>query len=463
MESGKTKAKPCRYGLSLLLGMALTGAPLLAGVIQIQNLAELEEALQEVEAGTCIQLAAGEWNGVDVTIRANGTADQPVILEAEVPGSAKLTGPTSIRLEGAYITLRGLHFKGATRAEGREALISFRSEPDKTASNCRLTDLYFDHCNPDDPLENYPWIRVYGNNSRIDHCRFEGQDHLGRAIQVRVYKTDAGHRIDHNHFLDRLPGEKSNGYEVIQIGLSKDSLKAGDVLVERNIFERCDGETEIISSKSWGNIIRNNLFLECSGTVTLRHGDRGVVTGNAFLGNGKPGSGGVRVVGAGHVVSGNYFSGLSGRTGGVVVLYCGIPDSPLNGYFAAHDTLVEDNIFHGNSGNSIYLTGGYGARNRVILPEKVRIEGNLFGLPSGSGVVAMAGNLPGLQLTRNRFAAGVETGIVAPEGLSLAAVEFRPTENGLLGPFPVDGDTVTGQPLLAPPAVPQREEVGPAW
>jgi poly(beta-D-mannuronate) lyase len=437
MEIGENGALERRRWLALMLAMACIGSSLTAGVVHVKSPAELAEALQEVAAGTRIQLAAGEWNGLDLVIRAEGTADHPVILEAETPGAAKLTGPTSIRLEGAHIILRGLHFKGATNEEGRESIISFRSEPGKTASNCRLTDIYFDHCNPEDPLENYSWIRMFGHNSRVDHCRFEGQDHLGRAIQVRVYTADPGHRIDHNHFLDRRPGEKSNGYEVIQIGVSTDSMKAGNVLIERNIFERCDGETEIISSKSWVNVIQNNLFLECSGTVTLRHGDQSEVTGNAFLGRGKPGSGGVRVVGSGHVVKGNYFSGLSGRTGGVVVLYCGIPDSPLNGYFAAHDTLVADNIFHGNSGNSIYLTGGYGTRNRIILPERARFEGNLFGLPSGSGVVALAGNLPGLQMVENNFAAGVETGIVAPEGLSLAAVEFR--------------------------AIPQGEDVGPAW
>ena len=42
-------------------------------------------------------------------------------------------------------------------------------------------------------------------------------------------------------------------------------------------FDRCDGEVEIISSKSGGNIYRGNLFLQSRGTLTLRHGDGNLV------------------------------------------------------------------------------------------------------------------------------------------------------------------------------------------
>ena len=44
--------------------------------------------------------------------------------------------------------------------------------------------------------------------------------------------------------------------------------------MEQNFFDRCDGELEIISSKSCDNIYRGNTFLNCAGMLTLRHGNR---------------------------------------------------------------------------------------------------------------------------------------------------------------------------------------------
>ena len=46
--------------LGLLLWVALTGSSLLAEVVRVETAGELAEALCEAEAGTQIQLAAGE-------------------------------------------------------------------------------------------------------------------------------------------------------------------------------------------------------------------------------------------------------------------------------------------------------------------------------------------------------------------------------------------------------------------
>lgn len=425
------------------LMLLLAGSALPAAVIEVESPEALQSALVDTRAGDTLRLAPGVWHGLDLTIGVRGTEASPVIVEAAEPGRTVLTGPTAIRLAGRHIIIRGLHFQRAVRIPGAEGLVVFRDAGGQEALSCRLTGLFFEDCNPPDPAEDYPWVRVYGRDHRIDHCRFAGQDHKGRMIQIRTPASDLGHRIDHNHFVDRLPGRESNGYEVLQIGLSRDSRRDARVVVEANWFERCDGETEIISSKSGGNHILRNHFLACSGTVTLRHGTDNIVEDNVFDGRGKPGSGGVRVVDSGHVVRSNTFMGLSGRTGGVVVLYCGIPDSPLNGYFPAHRVRIENNRFHGHSGNAVYLTGGYGRHNRVLLPEGIQLVGNTFGRPSSGGVVAVAGNPPGLQVEGNTYAPGVELGLAGNAG-------WRLVEGELPGPPPGKG-------------VPMRHEVGPSW
>ena len=90
------------------------------------------------------------------------------------------------------------------------------------------------------------------------------------------------------------------------------SMSTAGCTVENNLFYRCNGEVEIISSKSCGNIYRGNVFEECKGTLTLRHGNGCIVEKNIFIGNGVPETGGVRIIGERHTVAGNWFEGLRG-------------------------------------------------------------------------------------------------------------------------------------------------------
>ena len=138
--------------------------------------------------------------------------------------------------------------------------------------------------------------------------------------------------IDNNHFADRPEGN-SNGFETIRLGTSAESLSSSFTTVENNLFENLDGEIEIISNKSGDNIFRNNTFRESSGTLTLRHGDNNLVTGNFFIGEGKDGSGGVRVVGENQTIVNNYFEGLDGRADGAISISAAVPNSELNEYF----------------------------------------------------------------------------------------------------------------------------------
>lgn len=108
-------------------------------------------------------------------------------------------------------------------------------------------------------------------------------------------------------------------------------------LVEDNEFVRCNGEAEIISVKTTGNTIRNNRFRDCKGELVMRHGHHNTVTGNRFEG----GSGGIRLSGHGHVVTGNDIRGCRG-TG--IRLYYGTPDlrHPAS-YLPVYDCVITGN------------------------------------------------------------------------------------------------------------------------
>src|SRR5207248_3634205 len=134
-------------------------------------------------------------------------------------------------------------------------------------SHCRLTDSAI----IDSTYKFY--IHLAGSENRFDHCYLAGKTSESPTLQVEAEGKPNHHQIDHNHFGPRPPLGK-NGGETMRIGYSYQQTKISRTLVEHNLFDRCDGEIEVISSKSCENIYRYNTFRNCDGTLTLRHGNR---------------------------------------------------------------------------------------------------------------------------------------------------------------------------------------------
>jgi poly(beta-D-mannuronate) lyase len=85
-----------------------------------------------------------------------------------------------------------------------------------------------------------------------------GKSNQGVTMAVRLDSAESQenrHRVDYNYFGPR-PVLGSNGGETLRIGTSQYSLTNSFTTVENNYFDRCDGEVEIISSKSGGNTFR---------------------------------------------------------------------------------------------------------------------------------------------------------------------------------------------------------------
>ena len=120
------------------------------------------------------------------------------------------------------------------------------------------------------------------------------------------------HSIDHNYFGRRLPLGSNSG-EIIRIGNSQHALFYSNTHITDNLFEECDGEAEVISVKSCGNLVKNNIFKKCQGSVVLRHGNDNRVEGNLFLGMKKEGTGGVRIINEDQGVFNNFFYQLRGE------------------------------------------------------------------------------------------------------------------------------------------------------
>lgn len=228
----------------------------------------------------------------------------------------------------------------------------------------------------------------------MEHCTFTGQAHSGVTLVVRLHDEKPGyHTIRRNHFADRPEGD-GNGYETIRIGTGAYRMVESHVTVEENLFEHCDGETEIISSKSCDNVFRANTFLHCKGTLTIRQGHRARVVDNVFIAGDTPGSGGLRVTGEGHVIAGNFFSGTTGRGGGAISLRAGVPGGQKGGYGQVTNTLIDGNTFVNNPGSLFAYDSGWKPDQGLALPENVTISNSLIQIPEGADPIVSQSKEP---------------------------------------------------------------------
>ena len=299
-------------------------------------------------AGDTIIMKNGTWLNQTITLKVNGTASQPVVLMAQTPGGVVLKGTSHLGFSGSFIEISGLYFKDGNLS-GTE-LVSFRTSSSEFAENCRLTNTAIVNCNPVDKTIDSKWVSLHGKNNRIDHCSFQNKTNSGTLLVVWLTSgIIPNHIIEQNYFGYRnsnldANGAELNGQEIIRVGDSSTSMQTAGVQVVGNFFEHCNGEIEVISNKSCFNYYSNNVFFECHGMLTLRHGNSCTVDGNYFFGNGISSTGGVRIIGENHKVYNNYFENLHGTDArSAICMMRGKLNSLPNEYFQVKNALVAFN------------------------------------------------------------------------------------------------------------------------
>ncbi|MCY4673489.1 MAG: T9SS type A sorting domain-containing protein [Bacteroidetes bacterium] len=360
--------------------MCLLFAPL-AAYAQVERLAstpqELSSAIASSGPGDTIVMANGTWTDVVISFYAQGAEGDSITLRAETPGQVILNGNSRLKIGGSYLKVDGLWFDQGALRSGH--LIEFRRSSSRLTTHSRLTNCTITNYNPPSYLTEYKWVSIYGAHNRVDHCHFAGKSHDGATVVVWLRDppndSPVWHRIDNNYFGPR-PELGKNGGETIRIGTSSRSMQDANVTVEHNLFEECDGEIEIISNKTGNNIFRHNTFRRSSGTLTLRHGNEASVYGNYFLGEGKSGTGGVRIIGERHRVYNNYFQDLRG-TGyrAALAVVNGVPNSPLNRYFQVKDAVVAFNTFV--DVEETFVMGAGKSSEQSLAPDGLQVANNL--------------------------------------------------------------------------------------
>jgi poly(beta-D-mannuronate) lyase len=421
----------------------------------IKNIEEFDLAVKEAQPNDVIVLANGEWKDTELLFEGYGTADKPITLRAEERGKVILTGASNLRLAGEYLIVEGLVFKNGFTPTG--SVISFRKDENNLANHSRLTECVIDNFSNPERQESDYWIELYGKYNRVDHNHIAGKRNLGVTMAVRLTSEESQenhHQIDHNYFGPR-PNLGSNGGETLRIGTSHFSLTNSNTIVESNYFDRCNGEHEIISNKSCQNTYKNNVFYECTGTLTMRHGNETLVEGNVFLGNGKPSTGGIRIINAKQTVINNYAYGLTGyRFRGAFVIMNGVPNSPINRYHQAADAIVKNNTFI-NCDHIQFCAGS--DEERSATPINSLMADNLFYHDYKSNLFTVYDDISGISFENNLVSPNIKTNI--EPGFLKTEMELVTNEQGFLIP----NSKELKSPIKISPDIATLENTGVRW
>ncbi len=390
-----------------------------AAEIKVSDPESARKAVRDAKPGDVIVLSSGEWKDADLRLDGEGSAEQPITVRAEEPGKTIFSGASRIRLGGEHLVVSGLWLKDLSGANAD--WLEFRIDSERRARFCRITDCALTESVDFTAKEKENrWVGLYGSHNVLERCRIEGKKNKGATVVVWLGEQDSGsHRIEANHFGKR-PRLGKNGGETIRVGDSKTSMQKADCLVQGNLFEQCDGETEAISNKSCGNLYLGNWFVETQGTLTLRHGNGCLVEGNVFLGKKRSSTGGIRVIGEDHVVAGNFLRDLEGDDfRSAICLVNGIPESPENGYHQVKNATIRDNVVV-NCKDSI-LIGHNDQEAATLAPAGVVFSGNRIQAREGREAVRIERAASGLEWQDNRFEGNL-TGLESSDGLQHGAI-----------------------------------------
>lgn len=396
----------------------------------VKDITAFNTAVQNAKPGDRIVLANGVWKDAELVFKGKGTAEEPITLTVEEKGKVTLEGQSNLGISGEYLHVEGLVFKNGYT--DTKEVIAFRTSKTDLCNNCRMTECVVDNYNNPERFESDYWVSIYGKNNRFDHNHLSGKRNHGVTLAVRLNTEESrenNHRIDHNYFGHR-PILGANGGETLRVGTSHYSLSNSNTIAEFNYFDRCNGELEIISSKSCQNIYRNNTFFESQGCVTMRHGNETLVENNYFFGNGKANTGGIRIINETQTVNNNYMEGLAGyRFRGALVIMNGVPNSPQNRYFQVIDSEAIGNTLI--NCDHIQLCAG-SDKERSAAPMNTKVANNIIYNENKDDVFTVYDDISGIDFSENILSENITS--ISKDGFTKEKLTFKRNEQGILVP-----------------------------
>ena len=364
------------FGLCMLL-IACSNSKIVNS-IKVTNIDELNKAIDSSEAGDQIILANGIWKDVQIKFRGKGTKDNPITIKAETTGKVTIEGESYLKFGGEYLVVEGLYFKNGFSPSNAviDFKISSKDKPDEISNNCKVTNCVIEDFNKPKRDKSDLWVQFWGRHNTLSNCYIAGKTNRGPTVRVSIAGIESinnYHQIVNNHFGPR-PVKGGPSGETIQLGDSYTSMSPSHTMVANNLFEECNGEVEVISSKTNFNIFKNNVFYKSEGSLVTRHGNYSMIDGNYFIGDGENENyGGIRIINTGHWVVNNYFYGLKGKSfRSPLAVMNGIPKSPLNRYNQVTDVVVAYNTYVNCSSPWQFGVGTNIAQAKVLPKSEIR-------------------------------------------------------------------------------------------
>ncbi len=272
--------------------------------ILVSSLEGLNNATSEAKPGDQITVRDGKYNTTQaIQISVRGTAEHPVVITAETIGG--------VEIEGAH----GFYVAGSQHAIIRGFKLTHSQDSSDDANTCndcinvRFTSNVYSLTTQTNIESN--WLAITGASSgvRVDHNTFQQKSTMGNFLVLTGEdSTIVQHTVvDHNVF-SSLTFNGTDGGECLEVGSSGLGPVSAYTIIEHNVFDNCNGNSEALSIKSSKNIIRYNTFKNSLEAVVFRHGSDNVLDGNMFFG----GNNGIRVFGANHVITNNFLANSTG-------------------------------------------------------------------------------------------------------------------------------------------------------
>ncbi|MDT0605479.1 chondroitinase-B domain-containing protein [Croceitalea rosinachiae] len=342
----------------------------------VKNITELNAAIKNAAPGDEIVMANGDWTDVEIRFIGYGNDKNPITLKAETAGEVIIKGKSDLKLGGEYLLVNGLYFTEGSSPT--RSVIEFAINQDTVANHSSVRNCVVLDYNKGQRNQTDIWVQFKGRYNELDHSYIEGKANRGPTVRVDLEGNRSiknYHKITNNYFGPRPP-KGGPSAETIQIGNSYTSMAPSYTLVANNFFDRCNGEVEVISSKTNFNEFRNNVFYKSEGSLVTRHGNYCIVDGNYFIGDDNSEQiGGIRLIGTGHWVMNNYFYNLKGKVfRSPLAVMNGIPKSPLNRYIQVTDVVVAHNSWI-NCTSPLQFGVGSNVDQKDVLPaSEIRSE-----------------------------------------------------------------------------------------
>ena len=348
-------------------------------------------------AGTVVVIKNGTYHDFKGWVCAHGTASNPLVIRAETPGGVKLTGSSYFFIEGSYVHLSGFEFKDIDYdqwEDGRNGLITTW----QSSHHCVISQCKFNYAGVQkDVTRQVSDIRMWGSDHKVMYCSFLDKTVLAPQVQFQPGDSPAPGQhlrdtVVHCYFtrptvLTDSNGGAQNGQESILAGLSRFSQKEQNIYIARNWFYRSDAEhSEVISVKGCNNIVEENLFQDCYGNLSLRHGKFNIVRRNFLIATdtSMEDVNGIIVYDTDNRIESNYFYNLPDKlwyapinlaAGDVAPERTETNTDVLKSFWQVRNAVVKDNVVR-NCGTGITLAMGK-SDYRHYLPQDCVITGNI--------------------------------------------------------------------------------------